>query len=74
MWQGMGTTLLILAAVLALIGLFLWGLERGKIHPGAWRLPGDISIHRGPVHVWIPLGTCVLASLLLTLLLNLLRR
>lgn len=32
------------------------------------RLPGDIAIHRENVHVYIPLATCLLVSVVLTLL------
>ena len=38
------------------------------------RLPGDISIRRGNVTFYFPLATSIIASILLTLLLTLLRR
>ena len=42
----------------------------------AWfgRLPGDIRIERETVHIYIPIVSMLLVSLVLTLLLNLLRR
>jgi hypothetical protein len=38
------------------------------------RLPGDFHIHRGGFDLYLPLGSSVLVSLALTLLLWLLRR
>jgi len=38
------------------------------------RLPGDISIRRGNFTFYFPLATSIIASILLTLLLTLLRR
>ena len=45
----------------------------GKI-PGLGRLPGDVFIKRGNFVFYFPLATSLLASLLLTLVLALLRR
>jgi len=39
--------------------------------PFLGRLPGDISVDRGNVHFYFPIVTCLLLSLILTLLLNL---
>ena len=65
--QALGRTILVLGILLAGAGLFLLF---GKHLPGfLGRLPGDISVRRGNVHVYIPLGTCVLLSLVLTLVL-----
>jgi hypothetical protein len=38
------------------------------------RLPGDINIHRGNFTFYFPLTTCILLSLLITLVLYLFRR
>ena len=38
------------------------------------RLPGDITIKRGSFTFYFPLATSIVASILLTLLLSLLRR
>ena len=45
----------------------------GKI-PGLGRLPGDILIKRDNVTIFIPLGTMIFVSVVLTLLLNLIAR
>jgi len=39
-----------------------------------FRLPGDIRFETGKFRVCIPLATCILISILLTILLNIFRR
>ncbi|HEX6940042.1 MAG TPA: DUF2905 family protein [Longimicrobiales bacterium] len=65
-----GRLLLVLAGLLAVIGLVLVALDRF----GIGRLPGDIVWRRDNVTVYVPLGLMLLLSLVLTLLLNLLFR
>jgi hypothetical protein len=64
--------LLIIAAgvTLVLIGLLVWA---GGL---SWfgRLPGDIRIERESVHIYIPLVSMFLVSVVLSLILNLLNR
>jgi len=71
MIETVGRMLLILGVVLALLGLAL--IVMGRI-PFLGRLPGDIHIRRGAAEIYIPLATCLLLSLLATLILNLLAR
>ena len=66
-----GRTLLIFGVVLAVLGGVL--VLVGQI-PGLGRLPGDISIERDNVRIYVPLGTMLLLSLVLTIVLNLLAR
>jgi hypothetical protein len=64
----MGKLLVIAGVIIAGIGLLvMMGLPIG-------RLPGDISFKRGNTTFYFPLATSILASILLTLLLSLLRR
>lgn len=67
-----------LARSLVFVGLFLvlFGGAMLLAHRIPWlgRLPGDIRFSRGPVTVFLPLATCVIVSILLTLVLNLLFR
>jgi len=66
-----GKLLVILGLVLAALGALLWsGLGRGWIG----RLPGDIHYTRGQFSFYFPIVTCVLLSLLLSLILWLFRR
>ena len=66
-----GKLLIVLGFVLTILGLLL--TFSGKI-PFLGRLPGDIRIERENFSFYFPLGTCILLSLLLSLLLWLFRR
>jgi hypothetical protein len=66
----MRTWLITLGIVLVVAGL-LWPLFQ-KI--GLGRLPGDFVIERGNVRLYLPLGTSILISLVLSLLFWLLNR
>jgi uncharacterized protein YybS (DUF2232 family) len=67
----LGKYLFILGLVLAAVGLLLWaGVGKGWLG----RLPGDIHYTRGNFSFHFPLVTCLLLSLLLTLLLWLFRK
>jgi hypothetical protein len=61
--QELGKTLLVLAAVMALAGVAL--IAGGKLGLGS--LPGDLVWRRGRATVYLPLATCLLLSLLATL-------
>jgi Protein of unknown function (DUF2905) len=67
----LGRPFLIAGAVLLGVGLLLTFAER---IPGLGRLPGDIVWRRGSFTFYFPLATCVIVSLVLTLLLRLFRR
>ncbi len=71
MMDTLGRTLVYIGGGLLLLGLVI--LLLGKI-PGLGRLPGDIVIHRENVTIFLPFGTMIVASILLTLLLNLISR
>jgi len=63
-----GRTILVLGIVLVPFGLFVL---LGPRLPGfIGRLPGDLSWSRGNVHVFLPIGTCLLLSLILTLIVS----
>jgi hypothetical protein len=67
----MGKMLFVFGVVIALVGLVFWtGFGRGWFG----RLPGDIHYSRGNFTLYFPLVTCILVSLLLTLLLWLFRK
>ena len=66
----LGRILLIVGAVIAAVGLLLLLAGRGVLP----RLPGDIVIDRGNTHVYLPLGTSIVLSLVLTFVLNLFLR
>jgi len=68
---GTGRTLLVLGIVLALVGLLLMFVPRV---PWLGRLPGDFSFGGDNWRVYIPLGTSLLISLVLSLVLWLFNR
>lgn len=57
---------------LAVVGAFVWWL--GPRLGGGGLLPGDLSFRRGNVSIHFPLVTCLVLSVLLTLLLRLFNR
>jgi membrane protein implicated in regulation of membrane protease activity len=61
----LGKTLVLLGILVAAIGLVLWsGIGRGWIG----RLPGDIHVRRGNFQFYFPVVTCLIVSVVLTLL------
>jgi hypothetical protein len=70
-FDDLGKTLLIIGVLLAVLGGVM--LLAGQL-PWLGRLPGDISIERGNFRFYAPLATCLLLSLILTVVLNLLSR
>lgn len=67
----LGRFLILTGVILALVGVLL--LAAPKI-PWLGKLPGDIVWRRGNFTFYFPLGTSILLSIVLTLLLYLLRR
>lgn len=69
--DGIGRLLVVGGVVLAVVGLVL--VFAPNI-PFLGRLPGDIRYDGGNVKVFAPLGTMLLISIILTIVLNLLNR
>jgi len=62
----LGKVLVIVGLVMAAVGLLLWsGVGKGWLG----RLPGDIFYSKGNFKFYFPIVTCLLVSLLLTLIL-----
>lgn len=68
--DSLGKTLFLFGIALAAIGAVLWLLGRS----GGGFLPGDIVIERKNVRFYFPLVTCLVISLVLTLIAWLTRR
>jgi hypothetical protein len=68
---GFGKTLIYLGILLVVIGLVVSLM--GRI-PWLGHLPGDIAIQRGRFNVYFPLTTCILISLVVSLVLYFFRR
>ena len=68
--ESTGKLSLLLGIALVIIGGAIYLVARLGIGP----LPGNIAIRRGNLRIFIPIGTSILVSVVLTLLLNLLIR
>lgn len=73
--RDLGKMLLGFGALMVLLGLILIaaGNLSGKV-PWLGRLPGDIHIERGSWSFYFPLATCLIISIVLTLLFSLFGR
>ncbi len=69
--QEFGRALVIFAAIIGLVGILLWA---GWLPRWLGRLPGDIRIDRTHSAFYFPIVTCILISLVVSLLLSLFRR
>lgn len=66
-----GKMLMLLGLVTFVLGTVL--MLAGKL-PWFGRLPGDIVVERGPVTFYFPIATCLIASVVLSLLFWFFRR
>jgi membrane protein implicated in regulation of membrane protease activity len=62
-----GKLLIIVGGFILVVGL---ALSLGLRIPYLGKLPGDISVDRGNLHFYFPIVTCLLLSLVLTVLLS----
>ena len=69
--QGLGWALVVVGAVIAVVGLVI---ALGPRIPILGHLPGDIVIQRENVTIFIPLGTMLLVSVVVSVVLALLNR
>ena len=66
-----GRFLVIIGIVIVLLGLILWS---GFAPKWLGYLPGDIRIERGNSVFYFPIVTCVVISILLSLIMSIFRR
>ena len=67
----LGKFLVILGVVIVVLGLLLWsGIGTGWLG----RLPGDIRIERGHRAFYLPIVTCIVISIVLSLIFSFFRR
>ncbi|HEX9006127.1 MAG TPA: DUF2905 domain-containing protein [Bacteroidota bacterium] len=62
----LGKVLLLVGLVIAAVGLVLIFSDRV---PWLGKLPGDITIDRGNFRVYVPITTCILLSVVISLVL-----
>jgi Protein of unknown function (DUF2905) len=67
----LGKFLVIVGVAIAIIGLIL---SSGFTPKWLGRLPGDIRIERGHSAFYFPIVTCIIVSIVLSLLLSIFRR
>jgi uncharacterized membrane protein len=69
--QGVGKILILGGAFLAFLGLLLFFWQR---IPFLGKLPGDMFLHKGSFQFFFPIVTCIIISVVLTIILNLVFR
>jgi hypothetical protein len=67
----LGRLLVIFGSVIVVVGIALW---TGFGASWLGRLPGDIRIERGNTAFYFPIVTCIVISIVLTLLMSLFHR
>ncbi len=71
--EPLGRIFIILGVILLLVGIFLnYAHLFPFLHFG--RLPGDIRIRRGSFSFFFPVTTCIILSIIFTLIFNIFRK
>ena len=70
-FSGIGKMLMVFGVIMVIVGALIW--LGGKI-PGIGRLPGDIVVKRGNFSFYFPIVTCIVISILLSLIFSLFGR
>ena len=71
MMRELGKFVAAIGVIITLVGLTMWG---GLVPKWLGRLPGDIRIEREHSVFYFPIVTCIVVSILLSLLLSIFRR
>jgi hypothetical protein len=71
MMRELGKFIAIIGVIITLVGLVIWS---GFAPKWLGRLPGDIRIEREHSAFYFPIVTCIILSILLSLLLSIFRR
>jgi Protein of unknown function (DUF2905) len=67
----LGKFVVVSGVIITLVGLVMWS---GFAPKWLGRLPGDIRIERGHSAFYFPIVTCIILSIVLSLLLSIFRR
>jgi uncharacterized membrane protein YidH (DUF202 family) len=70
----LGKSLVVIGLLIALLGLLVWSGGSLPFLNRLGRLPGDIYIRRDNISFFLPITTCIVLSIIISLLLGLLRR
>ena len=69
--RDLGRVLVVFGGAIVVVGLLLWsGVGAGWLG----RLPGDIRVERGSSTFYFPIVTCIVVSVVLTLIMSFFRR
>jgi len=71
MMRELGKLVAVIGVITTLVGLLIWG---GFVPKWLGRLPGDIRVERGNSAFYFPIVTCIILSILFSLLLSIFRR
>jgi hypothetical protein len=71
MMRELGKLVAVVGVIITLVGLVMWS---GFAPKWLGRLPGDIRIERGHSAFYFPIVTCIILSILLSLLFSIFRR
>ncbi len=66
-----GKSLVFAGIAIIVVGLLLWGFSSV---PYVGKLPGDIYVRRGNFTFYFPIVTCILISIVATIIFSLMRR
>lgn len=69
--NGIGKFLIIFGVIILILGLLITYTNLDKY---MGKLPGDINIKKGNTSFHFPIATCIIISIILTIILNLLLR
>ena len=67
----LGKFVVVIGVIITLVGLVMWS---GYAPKWLGRLPGDIRIERGHSAFYFPIVTCIILSIVLSVLLSIFRR
>lgn len=70
----LGKTLVVVGLLVVLLGLLFWGGASMPLVSRLGRLPGDIYIRRDNFSFYLPITTCIVLSIVISLVIGLLRR
>jgi hypothetical protein len=70
-WSSFGKILIGIGIFIIALGLIIWGM--GKFF-NIGRLPGDIFYQRGNFTIYFPIVSCIIISIILTVILNIFNR
>jgi H+/Cl- antiporter ClcA len=70
--MNIGKYIIIIGIVIVVIGLLVWRF--GNIFSWFGNLPGDIRIEKGSSRFYFPVGSCILISIVLSIVLWLVRK